>query len=201
MKHILILSACAGLLSLLAACASLPAPKSADDSLVVGRLVLSFPDGFFDRQSRSVDSWVLLHFYIPGERRHVSVFTHDGYFRFRSRGSEEMILTGYDLTLNSHGVEDQLTDRLDQQFTAQPHQVVYLGQIDVSYAKPQQVNGQSIGLESYTVENTMGATWFYKNWDFGRSITRTWDRQALTEYLQKKGPQSPWLGYEVYQGS
>jgi hypothetical protein len=201
MKHILIFTACAGLLSLLAACASLPAPKSADDSLVVGRFVLSFPDGFFDRQPRSIDSWVLLHFYLPGERRHVSVFTSDGYFRFRSRGAEELILTGYDLTLRDNGVEYQLTDRLDQRFTALPHEVVYLGQTKVSYTKPQQVNGQSIGLESYTVENTMGATWKYEYWDFGRSITRSRDRQGLTKYLEKKGPRSPWLNYEVYQGS
>ncbi len=164
MKHILIFAACAGLLSLLAACAILPAPKSADDSLVVGRFVLNFPDGFFDRQPRDIDSWVLLHFYLPGERKHVSVFTSDGYFRFRSSGTDELILTGYDLTLSYYGVEYRLTDRLDQRFATQPHEVVYLGQTTVSYTKPQQVNRESIGLESYLVQNMFGASWRQEYW-------------------------------------
>ena len=201
MKHILLFTAFAGLLSLLAACASLPAPKSADDSLVVGRFVLSFPDGFFDRQPRSVDSRMLLHFYLPGERRHVSVFTSGGYFRFRSRGAGELILTGYDLTLRDNGVEYQLTDRLDQRFTTLPHEVVYLGETTISYTNPQQVNRQSIGLESYTVQNMFTASWRYEYWDFGKSVTRSWDTEALKGYLQKKDPQSPWLSYEVFQGS
>jgi hypothetical protein len=198
MKHILIFAACAGLL---AACASLPAPKSADDSLVVGRFVLDFPDGFFDRQPRSIDSWVLLHFYLPEERKHFSVFTSNGYFRFRSRGAEELVLTGYDLTLRDNGVEYRLTERLDQRFTTQPHEVVYLGQTTVSYTKPQQVNRESIGLESYTVQNNMGATWKYENWDFGRSLARSWDREGLMGYLKKKDQRGPWLNYEIFQGS
>jgi hypothetical protein len=206
MKKILVFAAIAGLIGLLASCASLPAPQSANDSLVVGRFVLSFPDGFFDQRPRTVDSWVLLHFYLPAEPRHFSVLTsYDGYFRFRSSGTGELILTGYNLTLseytNDYQTQYRLADSLDQRFTIQPHEVVYLGEIAVNYTRPQQVNGESIGRESYAVQNNIGVTWQHQNWDFGRSIARSFDAQGLMKYLQEKGPRSPWLKYDIVEGS
>jgi len=201
MKYLLLLAVCAGLL---AACASLPAPKGADDALVVGRFVLAFPDGFFDQYSRSVDSGVLLHFYLPGERKHVSVFTSNGYFRFRLHGSDELILTGCDLSLRDYGAGYRLVDRLDERFATRPHEVVYLGQITVTYTHPRPVDRVAIGYESYGVSKRhfiTAASLRHYYWDFRKSVNRSWDREGIRGYLEEKDRRGLWLNYGVFQGS
>jgi hypothetical protein len=204
MKKFLILAVLVVFAGFLAACATLPAPRSAQDSLVVGRLVLDFPNGFFDQSPRIVGSDILLHFYLPAEHRHVSVLTSNGYFRFRTRGTGEVILTGYDFSRRGYRAFYQLSDRFTERFTTKPHEVVYLGQITVNYTDPRRVDRVGIGYESYGAQarigSRMGESRVQSYWDFARSINHSWDKQKVIGYLQKN-PHSPWLSYQIFRGS
>jgi hypothetical protein len=49
-----------GVAALLGSCASIPAPESPDDSLVIGYMALDFPDGYFEEGRRTIASGINL---------------------------------------------------------------------------------------------------------------------------------------------
>src|SRR3989304_8102826 len=101
MKYVLLM---ASLIFALSSCASIPAPEKADDSLVIGHLVLDFPDGFFEQPSRTIESGVMLHLVNTTKQTRFSLLTSGGYFRFLSHGADEYLLKGYEFSKRESGV-------------------------------------------------------------------------------------------------
>ena len=89
MKRFLLLL---GLVIALVSCAGLPKPKSEGDSLVIGSLILDFPDGFFDRSPKKFDTNVRLFFKNTTRNKSFTLGTAGGYFCFLTNGTDEYVL-------------------------------------------------------------------------------------------------------------
>ncbi len=205
MKYLL---AAAALAAALSACATIPGPKSAGDSLLIGSVVLEFPDGFLGQPARTVGSNLLLHFLDLTSGRRFARLAVDGYFYFRGSGDDRYVLESYEYSTQDDTGEYNLDDSIGQEFSAIPGKLVYVGRLAVRYEKPRisgQVtfaqaigfddDGMFLALESEHLPFIHRMAPVY--WQYDRTIERSWDDAALLAYLKDKDPRSPWLEAEL----
>jgi len=187
----------------LSACATIPQPKSAGDSLVIGNLVLQFPDGFLGQPARTVGSYLLLHFRDVTTNTRFVRLAVDGYFYFRGNGSDEYRLESYEYSNQDYGGDYYLNDSIRQSFSAVPGKLVYVGQIAVRYEKPRISN--RVTFAEATIFDDSGMSDHFPTmhqtlsvfWQYDRTFDRRWDDSAVIAYLQRKDPHSPWLQAEL----
>lgn len=192
----------------LSACATIPQPKSAGDSLLIGDVVLAFPDGFLGQPARNIGSNLLLHFRDVSRNTRFVRPAVDGYFYFRGNGSDEYRLESYEYSYRDDNGEYYLNDSIGQSFSAIPGKLVTVGRITVRYEKPRISNrvtfAQVIAIdddgmfealkpESFPFVHRMEPAY----WKYDRTIDRRWDDAAVIAYLQRRDPRSPWLQAEL----
>ncbi len=167
-----------------ASCAGLPRPEGPDDSLVIGALVLDFPDGFFNFPAQTIGSHVdiVVENKIRGTKFAVST-TAGGFFSFLSNGADSYTLGSYSyITRQGSGGEYTIKGRLNYDFTPAQRSVNYLGHFTIRYTLPPNPAQQQSHRE---------IKWQY-NAEFMRDV-----RQAeVREYLRTVEPDTPWLSYE-----
>jgi hypothetical protein len=183
MKRLLLL---VGLLVLIYSCASLPEPKVAEDSLVIGSLVLDFPDGFFNLPARKIEGTVFVNVHNVTKDSNFSVMTvSPGMFSFLSNGSDEYVIESYEYKEQSGAGGYTLgIQPFGSKFVASPGRVLYIGHITKTFAKP----------EIYRATGSGGSTWNFKE-----SWAMNWDKNAVLAFLTIKNPKSAWLSREVLE--
>jgi len=205
MKYLL---AAAVLAFALSACATIPEPKSAGDSLVIGSAALEFPDGFLGQPARTIGSNLLLHFLDLTNGRRFARLAVDGYFYFRGSGDDRYMLESYEYSTQDYTGEYNLDDSIGQEFPSVPGKLVYVGRLAVRYEKPRISSrvtfAQVIGFDDGGLFGALKSEGFSPihrmepaYWQYDRTIERSWDDSALLAYLRDKDPRSPWLDAEL----
>ena len=174
--------------AVLSGCAGLPAPENEDDSLVIGSLVLDFPDGFFDWPQRKIDRQVMLIVSNTTRNRDFTLMTSRGYFHFLSNGSDEFVLKSCRFSTREGGDDYMLGERpLGLKITTAPGKVIYVGHIVVTYMKLGGPVSRDIGARDmlhgdYKIpadrrEDRAGLRILEDaiHWDYQVSIDRKWD--------------------------
>jgi len=186
MKRLALLAGILVLLASSAGCASLPKPKGEGSSLVIGSLVLDFPDGFFDLPKRRIEGALAVNFRNVTTGRKFSLLTErGGMFCFLSNGSDEFLLESYEYKEQSGaGGYTMGVTPLNLKIPTTTDKVIYLGHITAIYAKP----------TLYRESGSGGGTW-----KFDDSYALNWDKDAVLAYILKKQPESQWLTREVLE--
>jgi hypothetical protein len=183
MKRLLLF---AGLVVVLASCASLPEPESEGNSLVIGSLVLDFPDGYFKEQATRISSGVTLAFRNVTRDRAFTLTTDDaGIFCFLVNGSDEYLFESYKYA-SEKGIHHYSLGEtpIRTKILTVPDRVIYLGHLTVTYAKPALL--RTSGDQS-------------SSWDYKTSLSLKWDRDAVLSYIERKQSKSQWLTYELLE--
>jgi hypothetical protein len=169
----------------LAGCASLPRPESEDNSLVVGYLVLDFPDGFFADRPRTVSDGVQVSFINTTQQREFTVRTTDGYFCFLSNGSDDYVMKTYKYETRSNSGHTTTVGggEIMREISTEPGKVVYLGHITVVYGSPKRTRSLGGDAQSF--------------WSFDVKADSRWDLDSLHEYLVRRDSRGDWLEREV----
>jgi hypothetical protein len=174
--------------AMLLACASFPEPQGTEDSLVIGSLILDFPDGLYDGLPQKVDINVRVTFRNVTRNERFHVYTKRGYFYFPTNGSDEFILESYRILQTR--IEDTLYSFSDQRVELKvvnsPNRVIYLGRISVTCSDPRLVREFGAG----------GGNRYYR---YGVSVTVQWHQDLLRRYLERRQPDSPWLDLEIVE--
>jgi hypothetical protein len=183
MKRLCCAAGIVALIAALVSCAGFPEPESSDDSLVIGSLILDFPDGFFDTPPQEFDMNVKINFKNTTKDTSFSLYTSRGYYYFLTNGTDEYVLEDFLLQQVVIG-NSRYTfggGQLKLPIAATPGKVIYLGHLVVTYAAPQATKrrGQS--------------TYF----DYKSSASLNWDENTLLQYIRQQQPNSPWLDLEV----
>jgi hypothetical protein len=192
----------------LSACATIPQPKNAGDSLLVGSIVLEFPDGFLGQPARTIASNLLLHFRDVSRNTRFVRPAVDGYFYFLGNGSDDYRLESYEYSYRDDYGEYYLNDSIGQSFSAVPGKLVDVGRIIARYEKPRLSNrvtfAQVIAIEEegmFEALNPESFPFAHRTepayWRYDRTIDRRWDDAAVIAYLQRREPRSPWLQAEL----
>ena len=169
----------------LGACAGMPEPEEAENSLVIGSLVLDYPDGFFDMKPCCFTRGVKLTILNTTTNRRFTLTTDDGYFYFLSNGTDEYVLVGYEYTKRTDKGEYNVGREVGRSFTPVPDSLVYLGHITITYSAPDQVSKERLGRKTT------------RYWDYDVSAKVDFTTDALLDYIRETEPESSWLTYEL----
>jgi hypothetical protein len=207
-----------GAMLALGACASLPLPRSGEDTLVVGYFNLDFPEGYLGGRARDINSEVLLHFRNDTRGTCFARFTHNGYFTFRAPGQEDYRLVSYEYSTNGPYYQSYLNDAVDIAFRTEPDEVLDLGRITIRYTDPR-ISNHVTFARVLVMDDWNGGDWFMEDWGFGypfypfypfylrqyvfwsyeRAFQRTWDPAALEGFLRRAYPQGQWQSRAVQE--
>ncbi len=182
MKRFLLLL---GLVIALVSCAGLPKPESEGDSLVIGSLILDFPDGFFNLSPRKFDRSVRLLFWNTTQGESFTLSTAGGYFCFLTNGTDEYVLKTFEIkkmriidTIYSFG-----GDPIDFKISTVPDKVIYLGHILFTYTEAE-------------FAKRKGETRYY---NYESSVSVAWHRDAMVQYIEQAQKDSPWLDVKIVE--
>jgi hypothetical protein len=175
----------AGIAVLLFSCASLPEPESQGDSLVIGNLILDFPDGFFNQSRRTITSGVNIRLAnLTKGTKFMLTTSPPGYFFFLTNGTDEFELESFEYRTEALGGRYNLgRTPMEIRIRNTPDKVIYLGHIKRSYTLPKLVKSNMEGSRT--------------SWNFEVKWSGTWDQEALRLYIAEISPDSPWLTHEV----
>ena len=179
LKRALLLSAILAILS----CAGIPNPKSPDETLVIGSLLLDFPDGFFDYPPRTIASGVEISMVNTTENYAFVVRTGpNGYYTFISNGHDTYSLERYhyEETIVSQRVNMQ--GKLNVPVSVSPGKVRYVGALTITYARPSRSNKEAVKANLWNFETS--ATWKYR-------------QDEMIDYIKSMDPESQWLSLEI----
>lgn len=193
----------------LAGCATVPPPRQAGDSLVRGRLLLEFPEGFTGPPARVVSTSLLVHFVEEATGRRFARPAVQGCFVFRGAGGGRYLLRSVEFSARSEEEEYYLHDRVDLAFSCPPGAVVDLGQLRLVYSRPRAsarvAAGRSRSLEVPDWMELEGEEELFLDFPIGRLRERYWSYQRSSR--QEREPEAlrgcraerlgPWAGREV----
>ena len=172
------------IVSLMISCASFPQPESAYDSLIIGRILLEFPNGFFDQTPRTIRNGVRVNIYNATTKFSFSVNTNNGFFYFISNGRDKFTLSGYEYhTKLSSGTYNINPKKIEKRLPTVEGKVIYVGDLTFRYSAPE-------------LEKQFGGG-SQRTWDYKILDSNSWNKSAVTEYLEKKQPRGEWLSYEI----
>ena len=87
----------AGLIALLLiSCAGIPEPEESGNSLIIGSIILDFPDGFFDGASTTITRSIKVKLLNTTKKRSFTLSTIDGYFYFLTNGTDSYVLESFE---------------------------------------------------------------------------------------------------------
>jgi hypothetical protein len=170
----------------LLACVTFPEPKGQGDSLVIGSLILNFPEGLYEAIPQKIDMNVRVTFRNVTRNETFHVYTNRGYFYFSTNGTDEFILESYRILQTQ--IEDTVysfSDQLvDLKIVNSQNTVIYLGHINATYSDPRLTREIGAG----------GGIHYYR---YGVSVTVEWDQDLLERYMERRQPDSPWLNLVI----
>jgi len=193
----------------LAGCATVPPPRQAGDSLVRGRLLLEFPEGFTGPPARIVRASLLAHFVEEATGRRFARPVARGCFAFRGAGGGRYRLRSVEFSTRGEQEEYYFHDRVDLSFSCPEGAVVDLGQLRLVYSRPRAsarvAAGRSRSLEVPDWMELEGEEELFLDFPIGRLRERYWSYQR--SFRQEREPEAtrgcraerlgPWAGREV----
>jgi hypothetical protein len=183
------LSAIALMSLILVSCESSPVPpsRSESDSLVIGSLVLDFPDGYFSAPPRNINSGIWIDILNKTQESRFKVLTNkEGYFWFLSNGTDE-----YSIETFVFGEKNEtggkihtctVEGKISYDFATTTRCVQYIGDITILYEKPLLVKSENIGASPNTY------------WKFNISSSLRKHPLLVQAYLKN----SAWAEYEIH---
>lgn len=187
MKGSLSAAGAVALIVVLLSCAGFPEPESPGNSLVIGSLILDFPDGFFNEPPQGFDSNVKLSFLNKTKGTIFDLYTaQGGYFYFQTNGTDEYVFHDFGLvnmTIGDHrysfsGIQ------VNMPVAAAADSLVYVGHMVFTYTLPEETGGRG----------TRTTYWNYKP-----AASCDWDKNALIDYIRQKQPESQWLNKNIIE--
>ena len=121
------------LLVLLMSCATIPEPENADDSLVIGRVVLDFPDGYLGKPARTVDSNVTVKIVNLTTREEYTRRTDNGYYYIPASPGDEIQIGDYYYTTTSGRYSTSLNGGIRRKVKVEGNKIIYFGDLTVTY--------------------------------------------------------------------
>ena len=168
-------------LLILTSCVTIPEPKSSDEVLVIGRLLLDFPDGYFDKPAQVINNSITVVIYNKTSDVKITRTTDDGYFSFVANTGDEIEIIEYYYRRESNRQITTLGSALGLEIDIIDKRINYTGDMIITYAagKIVEVDGRD-------------STYSYK-----RSLKISDKTSDAKEYLQIVIPESEWLSYDV----
>lgn len=174
------------ILALFAGCVTLPEPDSEEDALIIGRLVLSYPDGFIGGPARDINHGVLIVLRDLDRDRDYLVSTNGGYYRLPVPGGRQFVLVSYRYEQSDADTVRTLGPiPVNLQFAVESHSVVFLG--DVAY----------VAVDPNVVARSERGSRAFRTYADERSVSVDADPSIVRDYLEIQNPESLWLTYPV----
>ncbi len=184
MKRVLFLGSIIVVVAVFLSCAGIPQPTEEGSSLVIGSLILDFPDGFYDTPPRKFDMNVQLSFHNTTKNSRFDIYTNRGYFYFQSNGTDEYLLEEFQLLKQTIGNTRYSFSggRVNIKIAPSPNKVIYLGHIVFTYTAPD-------------ATKRSGRTTYY---NYETAVAADWNKDLLKEYLiQQNGV--AWLNMDIVE--
>jgi hypothetical protein len=185
MKRVLFVGAIIGVVVGMLSCAGFPEPAGEGNSLIIGSLILDFPDGFYDKPARKFDMNVQLSFRNVTQNTRFDIYTNRGYFYFQTNGTDDYLFEDFQLLKITIGNTRYSFSGapINMKIENMPEKVIYLGHIVLTYASPDATKRR-------------GSTTYYS---YDLSVSVDWDEEALRQYIVEKQADSPWLDCEIVE--
>ena len=183
MKKIILLFVVLLTTGLILSCLGLPQPADENESLVVGSLIMDYPDGFFRIGSMTFRNGIKLNIVNLATKNKFSVKTSNGYFRFIANGQDGYLVRSYELiyvrgnwtyTCGPYDIGIRIPDN--------PHKVFYLGHVTELNTLPEFLDKKSSGGNTTTT-----------SYDYKTEIIVDKDIEDIKLYLAD----SEWLSYDI----
>lgn len=181
---LVVLGVCA--LVLLTSCASIPNPENERSSLVIGSILLDFPDGLFDLPPRQIYSGILITLRNKTQDGTFELKANErGYFFFLSNGSDEYSLARFRYSFtgserNSYTIDQTIAGS----FRAAPGQVSYLGQLVYRFSAPNKTEQKLYAKTAST-------------WNYKIEPVRNDKSDEMIKSLRAQDDHMPWLARTV----
>ena len=174
-------------LGLLVSCAGIPSAEKPTDTLVIGSFLVDFPDGFFNEEPRTFSSGIALTFTNVTSGSSFTIITADkGYFWFLSNGTDSYELARYHYDYVSGSRHRFVLDsKIGYSFTTTPQSLLYVGHLELIYARPQRPDPTAYGRHQ-TVE-----------WDFDTTWNRDFRTGEMSAHLSTLVGGPPWLSHTI----
>jgi hypothetical protein len=184
MKKFLSVGGIIAIVAVFLSCAGFPQPAEEGNSLVIGSLILDFPDGFYDTPARKFDMNVQMSFRNTTKNTRFDIYTNRGYFYFQSNGTDEYLLEEFQLLNQTIGTTRYSFSGgpVNMKIVPSPNKVIYLGHIVFTYSAPDAIarRGQST----------------YYNYE--TAVAVDWNKDVLQEHLIKQNGAS-WLNLDIVE--
>ena len=182
MKHMVLLFLAAGVLF---SCASLPKPVNESDSLVIGSIVWTFPDGFFQYPPRTHTDNIVLVIVDLSTGEQFKIKPENSFFTFLTNGSDKFVLQHVYLEKSIPGDNFNVMCQLNLPIKSSPKRIVNVGQIKIIFASPE--------ISEAKQENGM----IYGYWRFRQSYAITDNSEGVKKYLAEQDDDAVWSNHKV----
>jgi hypothetical protein len=188
LKRAFLAAGVCALVAVVLSCTGFPEAEGEGDTLVIGSLILDFPDGLYDNTAQKVDMNVRVSFRNVTRNQKFHVYTKRGYFYFPTNGTDDYILEGFRiLKTEVDGTVHLFSDQpVGLKIANAPNRVIYLGHITASYSDPRLTRRIGPG----------GRILYYR---YQTSVTVEWDQGLLQRYITVRQPDGLWLDLEIIE--
>ena len=165
--------------TLLVSCTTFPSPQGNEGSLVVGNMLIDFPEGFFAESARTLGHGIQMNFADLDKGTSFYVYSgDDGYYYFAGEPGHKYELRSWQVDLNEGSRIYRIGPvETGWVFTAVPGKVMYLQHILVTFRTPKK----------------KGDT----QWNFVPSVSVASKPEGVQAFITAKQKDSNWLNYEV----
>lgn len=185
MKRKMLAVVCVTLL-VLAGCATLPDPKNPEDVLVLGRLVLSYPDGMLGGPAQDANHGVKVVLRDEVTGRSQMAYTGDGFYRFVVPAGGRFILESYEYEIELANWRRTVGPYpLGIDFVPGRSTVVFLASITYVFRAP-----------GVVADSEYGGT-HQRTFSYEVAIEVDADPAIAEDYITARDPDSPWLDYPI----
>ena len=137
MKQILCVVVTIVVLAGLLSCAGFPEPAGENNSLIIGSLILDFPDGFFDQPPKTFDRNVRVTFRNVTQGTKFNISTNEGYYYFQTNGTDNYTLESFEMLDMSIGDSRYSFggQTLNFEIKNSSDKVIYLGPVSYTHLR------------------------------------------------------------------
>ncbi len=187
MKRSFSIILCGFLLLGILSCAGFPKPRGESDSLIIGNLMLDFPDGFFNKGKALVRSGIVIVVVNDTTKEKQSLITSDGYFRFSTNGVDEYRVESFEYTEKDMNREYGIGPvPLKIRISGQGGKIIYLSHMLVTYQRPK-AGAYKSGKDSR----------LSSSWDYEVKLDSSWRDEEAAKYIQEKDGDNAWADYPM----
>ncbi len=170
---------------LLASCTSFPNPSADQNCLIVGNMILDFPDGFFSNSPRRIAHGIQMNIKDLDENKPLRATTSlGGYFYFMGKSSHKYSIETWEARIDeSSTIYNFGPYKFGFTLVAAPGKVMYLQNILFTYRRPKMGDEQGHII----------------SWKFDISVSTEWNPDGVREFIETKQKGSGWLDCEFVQ--